>query len=285
MPRPIPTWTRIRLLPPAPPLFAFFVNLKQRKPDQSFINPIVVAPSFFSTPLRTLQTCEDAPLMLNVTREATRDYDPRRQSSVQPCQAYLFSSCIASQKACGRIYATTSEQLPSKPPLQCVTAFSVVPLRDGVLIAHVPQGGNGSSPLVKVVRRADTSTRLMRSFCGSQIIWSLQNYGLYQDLRDGTEIAILEDTLPRRRHLSPALAVRMPRLEIMACNETPDCFLLMVGNVDAPVGRVKLVHFSGKHSTELFLHVNINHCTREESVIWLSMLVCGDRNKNLWNRF
>lgn len=102
---------------------------------------------------------------------------------------------------------------------------------------------------------------------------------MYSDLRDGTNLGLIQEVFPDNRIFLPAAVTNMPRLEMQVAGTLGTKYYMAVTDVPEPVGEVDssvLARFAPR--SECYEMV-LRDCTREEAVLWLTMVIATDMKR------
>lgn len=241
----------------------------------------------FSTPLPSLSTSKNAPLMSGVTFTARRTPHPSR-SSVLPLQTYIMrNNSVIYDRGENTIYAPPSN--PTNPPPSdffsaCTTLYRARITRDGSILGYMLSDAETDRPLLKVHFHGDTSnplSRVFKAFVRSPVPkWDVENFGLFADLPHGTNLGLIREVFPDNRVFFPSEAMNgMPRLEMQVAASLGVKYYLAVTGVPEPVGEVDsdvVGRFAPRSETYTMV---LRQCTREEAVLWLCLVIATDMKR------
>lgn len=251
------------------------------------------APMFMQTDVRALRLSADAALMSHVTRDGRRDPDTRRTSAIHPLQTYVMrnNSCLHErERGESTIYAVSSLPIRADNDAyfdELAPAFRTKQVRDGSILGYLITQGASDTPLLKIHFHGNTSSFFDRTFKAlfrSPILkWDVENYGLYSDAPNGTPLGTITDMYPDHRVFTAAGEMRgMPRLEMQSSNSFDSVgprHLLAVTHVPQPIGQVDSSVVRTTAPRNDMYQLALRNCTREEAVLWLSLLVATDMKR------
>lgn len=242
--------------------------------------------AYLSTPLRALTTTTDAALMSGVARDGSRIQDKRRISPVIPMQTYIIRNNHT-------IYDRGENTIYAPPPHpyttgdffdQCIPLYKAKVTRDGSILGYLISDISSKKSLLKVHFHGDTSnpfSRTFKAFIRSPVLkWDVENYGLYTDLPDGTNLGGIQEVFPDNRVFFPSKdIIGMPRLEMQVAASLGLKYYMAVTDIPEPVGEVDsgvLGRFAPRSET---YQLSLRNCTREEGVLWLTMVIATDMKR------
>lgn len=241
--------------------------------------------SFLSTPYRQLTSTTDA-LLSDVLPDATRTTAPR-PSPILPTQTYIMRN---NHTIYDRGENTIFAPPPTAPPpnedffASCTPLYKASITRDGSILGYLLRDAATKQPLLKVHFHGNTKSALSRTFKAfvrSPVPkWDVENYGLFADLPDSANLGLIQDVFPDNRVFFPSpLLSSTPRLEMQNAAALGVAYYFAVTDVPQPVGEVTsdvLGRFVPRSETYT---VVLRNCTREEALLWLTMVVATDMKR------
>lgn len=224
--------------------------------------------------------------MSGVLRNGTRSSAKARQSPILPVQTYIMrNNSTIYDRGENTIYAP-----PAFAPAggkffdACTPLYKAKIIRDGSILGYMIRDAVTEKQLLKIHFHGDTTnafSRAFKAFVRSPVPkWDVENYGLFEDLRDGTNLGLIQDVFPDSRVFFPAHSlVGVPRLEMQVAASLGKAYYLAVTDVPEPVGEVTsdvLGRFAPRSETYTMV---LKNCTREEAVLWLTMVIATDMKR------
>lgn len=242
---------------------------------------------YITTPLQPLSTTQNPPLMSGVSPTAQRSSHSSRPP-VLPVQTYIMrNNSTFYDRGENTIYAPPAD--PTNPPSTnffsaCTALFHARITRDGSILGYMLRDAETDKPLLKVHFHGNTSnplSRAFKAFARSAVPkWDVENFGLFSDLSNGTNLGLIQEVFPDNRVFFPSLAMGgMPRLEMQAAASLGVKYYLAVTGVSEPVGEVNsdvMGRFAPRSETYTMV---LRRCTREEAVLWLCLVVATDMKR------
>lgn len=243
--------------------------------------------AYLSTPLQPLSTSKNASLMSGFSATAERTPHPSR-SPVLPLQTYIMrNNSTIYDRGENTIYAPPSnptDPVPSGFFSACTTLYRAHITRDGSILGYMLSDAETNNSLLKVHFHGDTSnplSRAFKAFVRSPVPkWDIENFGLFADLPQGTNLGLIREVFPDNRVFFPSEAMNgMPRLEMQVAASLGVKYYLAVTGVPEPVGEVDsdvLGRFAPRSETYTMV---LRRCTREEAVLWLCLVIATDMKR------
>lgn len=157
-------------------------------------------------------------------------------------------------------------------------------MRDGSILGYMISDVAVERDLLKVHFHGDTTnplSRAFKAFVRSPVLkWDVENFGLFQNLRPGMKLGLIQEVFPDNRVFFPAEGlIGVPRLEMQVAAALGRQYFLAVTDVSEPVGEVLsgvLGRFAPRSET---YEMKLRNCTREEGLIWLCMVIATDMKR------
>lgn len=254
--------------------------------QQAYLPNVPNPQAYLSTPLRTLRLSEDAALMSAVLRNGTRSSATGCQSPILPLQTYIIrNNSTIYDRGENTIFAP-----PAFAPVggnffdACTPLYKAKITRDGSILGYMIRDAVTDKQLLKVHFHGDTTnkfSRAFKAFVRSPVPkWDVENFGLFEDVRDGTNLGLIQEVFPDNRVFFPVQSfVGVPRLEMQVAATLGTAYYLAVTDVPEPVGEVAsdiLGRFAPRSETYT---MKLKNCTREEAVLWLTMVIATDMKR------
>lgn len=122
-------------------------------------------------------------------------------------------------------------------------------------------------------------SRFFKAFFRSPVPkWDVRNAGLYSNIPVGAKIGMIREVFPDNRVFEPdnEKIPGVPRLEMQAAAALGQHYYLAVTGVPEPVGEVR-AGLLGRVAARSEVYTQIlRNCTREEAVLWLTMVIATD---------
>lgn len=222
-------------------------------------------------------------VLRNGTRSATKD----QHSPILPVQTYIIhNNSTIYDRGENTIYAPPAFAPPSNANFfdACTPLYKAKITRDGSILGYMIRDAVTEKQLLKVHFHGDTSnafSRAFKVFVRSPVPkWDVENFGLFEDMRDGTNLGLIQEVFPDNRVFFPAPALAgTPRLEMQVTATLGTAYYLAVTDVPEPVGEVTsdvLGRFAPRSETYTMV---LKNCTREEAVLWLTMVIATDMKR------
>lgn len=250
---------------------------------------------YLSTPLRTLHSADEATLMSGVLRDGTRVQDKRRKSLLHYDQMYYIrNNHVVLDRGESTVYGPAPNGVSVTSTDKnlfdiAVPLYNIKSARTGSILGYIIKevdaaDGTPGRELLKIHYHGDTTNPLsstFKAFFRSPVQkWDVENWGLFTDIRKGTNLGLIQDVFPDSRVFLPAGPLTsMPRLEMQYASALGARYWLAVTDIPEPVGEVDssiLGRFAPR--SEAYM-MNLKHCTREEAVLWLTMVVATDMKR------
>lgn len=243
--------------------------------------------TYASTPLQQLSVSRHPPLMSHVLPDATRAPHAAR-APLLPLQTYVMRN--------NRTFYDRGENTVFAPPVApppggedaffeaSTPLFSTTVTRDGSILGYVVRDIASDRGLLKIHFHGDTSnpfSRAFKAFVRSPVLkWDVENYGLFSDLPLGANLGLIQEVFPDNRVFFPSQAVSaMPRLEMQVAASLGLRYYLAVTGVAEPVGEVRTDVVGRFAPRSESYTMALRHCTREEAVLWLCMVLATDMKR------
>lgn len=158
-------------------------------------------------------------------------------------------------------------------------------VRDGSIRGYVLVDEASGRDLLKVHWHGDTSNpfvRATKAFIKSPVPkWDVENYGLFEGMPIGKNLGLIRDVFPDNRVFEPNIDTLpdVPRLEMQVAAAAGAQYYLAVTGVPEPVGEVRSSLLGRVAARSEAYTMILKHMTREEAVLWLTMVVATDMKR------
>lgn len=225
--------------------------------------------------------------MSGVLRDGARSAPKARQSEILPIQTYVIrNNSTIYDRGENTIYAPPAIAPPSSANFfdACTPLFKAKITRDGSILGYMIRDAVTEKQLLKVHFHGDTTnplSRTFKAFIRSPVLkWDVENFGLFEDMADGTNLGLIQEVFPDNRVFFPSAALAgTPRLEMQVAAALGRAYYLAVTNIPEPMGEVTsdiLGRFAPRSETYT---MTLKNCTREEAVLWLTMVIATDMKR------
>lgn len=289
--------------PPLPTRAATYAGYGSRVIGRTAGSATRTAPhtDFVSHPILSL-TREDAPLMTSFTKRGTREKDSHRRSEVFAIQSYVVRNDHSWQDRgenaiYGRRSASTTPALGASfsnnitnivfssgapLPADMIPMYRTKLIKDGSIVGYIISDTSDRA-LLKVHFHGNTKSvidRTFKAYFRSPIPkWDVENHGLYRDIPVGSLLGMIRDVYPDRRIFQPAKGSLIPQLEMQNTGSQGTRFWLAITGIPEPIGQVESTVATRFSSRREQYCLALNHCTKEEAILWLALIIATDMKR------
>lgn len=243
--------------------------------------------SYTTTAIRNLRAGEESAPFSNVLPDGSRAADKGRLSCIFQVQTYVMRNNPSFYDAGeSTVYAPPARFDPTGADFwkQSTPVLETKIKRDGSILGYIIQEAETKRTLLKIHFHGDTSnpfSRTFKAFVRSPVLkWDVENWGLFENLQNGVMLGMIREVFPDNRVFEPTQAVQgLPRLEMQYTSGLGLAYLLAVTDVQQPIGEVSsslIARFAPRSEA---YQMTLRNCTREEAVLWLTMVVATDMKR------
>lgn len=236
--------------------------------------------------------------MSSTLPDGGRASDANRKSAIYHAQHFIVqNNSTFWDRGENTIYEATVPFSPTSFPANTEVSFSqgfpseeywrelfhTKIVRDGSIIGYDINDVTTGKTLLKVHDHGNTTSsvrRTFKAFFRSPVKkWDVENRELFHDLPNGFRLGAIHDVFPDHRVFFPDGQGNTPRLEMQAWASLGTKYALAVTDIPEPVGWVESSVVGRLAPRNETYAVVLRNCTREEAVLWLTMVIATDMKR------